>query len=580
MKGIMIISIIAMFLMIGIVSAGQVTQLNIVRNATIHSDGTVSYGTTPITNVGVIGFICPDGACTSVGQKIFDTNTGGSSSITLNYPTTDTTQYYGTYFYKKDWIGYEVASNGKGTQTAPALTVYLAKKEQCYAPITNLQVLKSIEPNKPLSIDVTTDIDSITHAAIQNAGPLEYNPQVVIDSRLINTSVTLNIRNESGFLVNTSTKYVFIDYSGAETTHFEYVFTKTGKYTIEVRTGVPDLKCLSDVPQTESAQTQVIYGNETNYSYSLIQNLSMNPINPSVNESILFSFDYLSNRVNSTGDLNAINTSIYTKITRNNTIVDQNYFLLNQIGTTSFKHFNFTEALTSPGTYFLEVRGVPNGTISSTSDIVSIQTIEFVIGGIPDNETCVTNCSNGGNDTNQTAINGVCGVIFNSCSVGTLNDILDSPTQYLWQCLGSNGGTNASCSLAIPTNQTNQTCTSFTYSSWSACNSSSLQTRSILTSSPPGCVGGSPVLVQSCNYNDGGNGGSGGGHGSSKINNKTYDITSSDRVLSVNDVMLNDSGILLNNQTSNGNGFSLWILILFILIVLAILILLYVILIK
>ena len=44
-------------------------------------------------------------------------------------------------------------------------------------------------------------------------------------------------------------------------------------------------------------------------------------------------------------------------------------------------------------------------------------------------------------------------------------------------------------------------CTSFTYSAWSTCSfngSSWLQTRSILTSLPSGCYGGSPVTVQSC----------------------------------------------------------------------------------
>ena len=41
------------------------------------------------------------------------------------------------------------------------------------------------------------------------------------------------------------------------------------------------------------------------------------------------------------------------------------------------------------------------------------------------------------------------------------------------------------------------TCTSFTYSSWSTC-SNGRQTRTVLTSSPSGCTGGSPVLTQSC----------------------------------------------------------------------------------
>jgi hypothetical protein len=44
------------------------------------------------------------------------------------------------------------------------------------------------------------------------------------------------------------------------------------------------------------------------------------------------------------------------------------------------------------------------------------------------------------------------------------------------------------------------TCTSFTYSPWAACQSNGTQTRTVLSSSPTGCTGGSPVLSQSCTY--------------------------------------------------------------------------------
>ncbi len=55
------------------------------------------------------------------------------------------------------------------------------------------------------------------------------------------------------------------------------------------------------------------------------------------------------------------------------------------------------------------------------------------------------------------------------------------------------------------------TCTSWVYSDWGSCLSGQ-QTRTILTSSPASCNGGSPVLSQSCSSNTGGrrSGGSGG----------------------------------------------------------------------
>jgi hypothetical protein len=49
------------------------------------------------------------------------------------------------------------------------------------------------------------------------------------------------------------------------------------------------------------------------------------------------------------------------------------------------------------------------------------------------------------------------------------------------------------CNYVPPTNS----CTSFTYSAWGACNGT--QTRTVTASAPSGCTGGSPVLTQSCN---------------------------------------------------------------------------------
>lgn len=54
--------------------------------------------------------------------------------------------------------------------------------------------------------------------------------------------------------------------------------------------------------------------------------------------------------------------------------------------------------------------------------------------------------------------------------------------------------------------QSARVCTSWTYSDWSSC-SGGQQTRSIISSSPAGCSGGSPTLSQSCSSGGGGGGG-------------------------------------------------------------------------
>lgn len=53
---------------------------------------------------------------------------------------------------------------------------------------------------------------------------------------------------------------------------------------------------------------------------------------------------------------------------------------------------------------------------------------------------------------------------------------------------------SVSCNYQAPT------CTTFTYSDWGTCNASGVQSRSTVSSSPSACVGGNPVLSQSCKY--------------------------------------------------------------------------------
>ena len=64
---------------------------------------------------------------------------------------------------------------------------------------------------------------------------------------------------------------------------------------------------------------------------------------------------------------------------------------------------------------------------------------------------------------------------------------------------GCTGGTpvlTQACTYVPPVT----TCTSFTYSAFSACQPNNTQTRTVLTSLPAGCTGGTPVLTQACTY--------------------------------------------------------------------------------
>jgi len=54
--------------------------------------------------------------------------------------------------------------------------------------------------------------------------------------------------------------------------------------------------------------------------------------------------------------------------------------------------------------------------------------------------------------------------------------------------------------ICTPVTPQSTTCTSFTYSDWSACSASGTQTRTVTSSLPAGCVGGNSILSQACTY--------------------------------------------------------------------------------
>lgn len=70
-----------------------------------------------------------------------------------------------------------------------------------------------------------------------------------------------------------------------------------------------------------------------------------------------------------------------------------------------------------------------------------------------------------------------------------------------WTKIGQcQNGTSHSSEESVSCNYQAPTCTTFTYGDWGTCNASGVQSRSALSSSPSACVGGNPILSQSCKY--------------------------------------------------------------------------------
>ncbi|MHB8648104.1 MAG: LamG-like jellyroll fold domain-containing protein, partial [Thermomicrobiales bacterium] len=85
------------------------------------------------------------------------------------------------------------------------------------------------------------------------------------------------------------------------------------------------------------------------------------------------------------------------------------------------------------------------------------------------------------------------------------NTALSASTLYSYTVSAYDAAGNTSTQSAVVSATTQSatpppTCTSFTYSAWNACQVNGTQTRTVTSSSPAGCTGGTPVLTQSCTY--------------------------------------------------------------------------------
>ena len=102
-------------------------------------------------------------------------------------------------------------------------------------------------------------------------------------------------------------------------------------------------------------------------------------------------------------------------------------------------------------------------------------------------------------------VNGACGSTNNDCTAGTLADVADSSTQYLWNCNGLNGGSSANCSANIPVTYTY----AWQQSGFGSCSATcggGAQTQTVTCMRSDGaaasdslCSGTKPATSQACN---------------------------------------------------------------------------------
>jgi len=230
--------IMGIFLVVLVSAVASIT--NYVYSGTI-INGVEVPGTTAVTNVSFIGFVCSAVNCSSVSARLWNgnvINSGNTNYVVLDYPTQLQSSYgYGVYAYKEGYIPFEIPATWYGTG-ATSENDYLYKKDVCRAGIRNLGISSS-KINLGDSVYLSADVLS----AINNSGPLDYIPAELAGYYSVNTqAVFWYLNNSIPIVLNWS--YFNIPYSSTNKASLVWTPTSPGNYTINLRTTVGDTKCL------------------------------------------------------------------------------------------------------------------------------------------------------------------------------------------------------------------------------------------------------------------------------------------------------------------------------------------------
>lgn len=354
----------------------------------IENNGVRTNTLTEVSNYAVKGYVCLDMGCKTLGSQVPNLNPVYSGNdVSVHFPTNNITKYgYTLYFYKDGKIGWEqynIQASGDGSYLGG--DIYLSRKRTGYAPIQKLIVVNEIHPGIPLEVNLSVGIDADTYSAIMD------KTQSGLDhGESVETEVKLDIFDNFGNKLYTETKVLNIPYSGKETVGFDYIFTDLGLKNIKLTTKVTDDKIILSLPQSTTANVKVIEQGKTNYSYSILNGLIMNPLKPKVNETVSFSIDYLSRYIDEFGSNKSSATDLEFVYVLNGNEEYKSVAHLKSDGTYSFNHV-FSE----DGFWEVEVIGTPNPKLGNDT-VTDSRSLVFFVYDYSNNQS--------GNITNQTNI--------------------------------------------------------------------------------------------------------------------------------------------------------------------------------
>jgi len=384
------------------------------REAYFDPNGNFIETTKAVDNVSIIGFVCANGDdCSDVLGPFFNgdiLNSGpNSNEITLVYPTQPQfagNNGYGVYKYKDEengisYIPWESNPTWHGTDSSdpqgPYIN-YLTRVQGCSAPIEQFTVINDAQAHIPLVIGVDASLDAVTYAALNEAGPLDYVPDSLLEHYSVRTLVSLTIQKENGEIVFEESREFLIPF-GDDEVEVEFTWTPEddGRYEATAVTDVIDGKCISSISQQVAKEFNVLEEFPRGMCYTLLNNMDLSKEFPREGEREVVTVEKISNHADNetTVTLTPIATDFeFTVIREEDGVVvhqedrlvgrNSNPFNTKKVG------FNWripTDIVS--GLYTLAITGIGSSSMCNNVEnlVETISTTVFVRGDeLPDNQ--------------------------------------------------------------------------------------------------------------------------------------------------------------------------------------------------
>ncbi|HLC55739.1 MAG TPA: Ig-like domain-containing protein [Candidatus Nanoarchaeia archaeon] len=317
-------------------------------------------------NVNGLVYSCLDSDCASVKLpewvKVNSNSYGNNYDIEITYPQNqDTINGYAYYFSKEGYLPMvsKVTAFGNGERTKE---IQFQKVAICRAQIDDFSMINSVEPNKPLVINVKASLDANVKSAFTFSQlPPKFVPvQLKEDFYSVQTNIILEITDANGNVVYTDNKLTNILADDNIDVNFVWTPTIAGNYKARITTSVPDNQCESTQEQFVQKQFTVIQSSTEDMCYTLINNLVSDKIEGKVGEKVIFTANKISNRqLNNV--LIPVETDMALTITKNGNLVDGQFkHLAANSDNYNPQDFSFEWTPSQEGLQTISVKGIAN----------------------------------------------------------------------------------------------------------------------------------------------------------------------------------------------------------------------------